>query len=165
MYRYCFLLLFISYEVICDDCVVFNFENNYNEIFTNSGGLCNQASSMWNLNQYSSSTIDPPHESSTSFISPATVTPTSCVTSHMFTVEAGGTFDIVLYVEPILGTDLVTIFLLENSDTGFVTHVTWQFMLSNQERGWVSRRVTLTTNGAVFVSLNVYHKVYSIIFK
>lgn len=157
MYRYCFLLLFITYEVICDDCVVFNFEDNYNETFTNSGGLCNAASVMWNLNQYSSSTIDPPHESSTSFIYPATASLSSCVTSHPFTVEAGGTFDAMLYVEPVLGTDLVTIFLLENSDTGFVTHVTWQFTSNNQERGWVSRSTTLTTNGAVYVSLIVYH--------
>ncbi|XP_046966606.1 cell wall protein DAN4-like [Vanessa cardui] len=141
MYKYWFLLLLLCRDVLCD-CVVFNFEDNSFDDFTNHTQICRDLP-MWDLGRYDDLKMDSPHENSTLYISPKSQL--SCVTSLLFPIRAGGTLEVNLYLE--LNTHFDFIFVLvyrtmPNANDVVVAIVTLSAADFSLTRGWQTVRVS-----------------------
>ncbi|XP_034833587.2 uncharacterized protein [Maniola hyperantus] len=96
-------------EAPTEDCVTVDFENNFEDNFTNNNIECT-GFSTWEIKQYSSVNIDSPHPESTSFIVPQQGF--SCVSSFMFPMTTGGMLEVNLYMKATSELDqlIVTVF-------------------------------------------------------
>ncbi|XP_046966605.1 uncharacterized protein PB18E9.04c-like isoform X2 [Vanessa cardui] len=133
MYKHCFLLLLVCCNVLCDDCVVFNFEDDSLDDFTNDFGVC-VGRSMWDLRRYDDLPLDAPHENSTIYISPESEL--SCMSSTTFPITEGGTLDIKLYMEPTANSDQIIILVFQSEPLGVITSYVLSAMDSSLTRGW-----------------------------
>ncbi|XP_064073074.1 uncharacterized protein LOC135193636 [Vanessa tameamea] len=152
MYRHCVLLLLAVCNVLCDNCVVFNFENDSFHDFTNDFGVC-VGRSMWDLRQYDDLPMDAPHENSTFYIAPTSEV--SCMSSLIFPITGGGTLDVKLYMEPAAESDQITILAFQHEPKGVVGNLILSAMDPNFTRGWQHLKVTLIGSGVYngFVTL------------
>lgn len=79
----------------CDECVNYNFESYFEELFTNEG-LC-VGTPSWTKGLYSTVDIKRPFEHTETFIMPGN--DLSCVTSFPFFMTGGGTVQVKVYID------------------------------------------------------------------
>lgn len=90
-----FFVLFIT-SVVCDECVRYTFEEgNFEDLFDNMAAPC-FGMPKWEEQDYSSISLDRPHDSSETFISP--LASFSCVSSYPFTMSVGGIIEVNVYM-------------------------------------------------------------------
>lgn len=134
------------------ECVTYNFENNFNELFNDERGFCTSFSE-WNLNEYVSISLDSPNSDSQNFISPQAQI--SCTSSFNFNVVAGGTIEVNVYMEARSSSDQIAIIvnqiLDDNNDA-----VTGSFVLSPLLNDYVDGWQVLTIDLAGGSSYTAY---------
>lgn len=145
--RYLVLLLFCS-KVTCEDCLTYSLEDGFNNTISNEVGLC-IGFSNWIVGTYEEGPIDPPNSFTTKYIYPDINA--SCASSYFLSLEAAGTVEVNLYIDPHSVTDQVSILINQIVPDGNDAVVGSSFILasqSNLQRGWRSERVSLTGSGS-----------------
>lgn len=94
-------VIFVSFVVSDDSCVKYNFEENFNDLFSNNGPLCKNHDSTkpWIIGEYSNLDINGPNKLSTKFITPSPGSTASCMSTFPFKIYKGGTIEIEMYTE------------------------------------------------------------------
>ncbi|XP_063830134.1 mucin-12-like [Ostrinia nubilalis] len=106
------VLIFVSC-VLCENCVIYNFEDDLANNFT-SHEVCNQQ--PWERKLYPSGEVNSPHIKSTAFITPSTVL--SCMTSSLFAMHKDGVFEFNVYTSLTLDTDFVKVIVYQKEIDG-----------------------------------------------
>ncbi|XP_048484393.1 uncharacterized protein LOC105398412 [Plutella xylostella] len=88
------LLICVSSYVNSQECVTYNFEENFDEFFSS----CGDNNELWSTGFYEDLGIESPHPLSTTFIKPGQ-NGLSCVSSDTFPVRADGKFEIQAYMK------------------------------------------------------------------
>lgn len=107
MFLYIFLIVILSCCVICDDCVTYDFEEYFEDLFTNDYGVCIPVPMTWSTGSYSSISLETPDAKSKTFITPASSM--SCVTSFTFPMSFGGIVEVFFYMESSISSDMLTV--------------------------------------------------------
>nr|XP_026493304.1 uncharacterized protein LOC113398664 [Vanessa tameamea] len=144
---YCVFVLIFSYSVICDDCVTFDFEKDFNSTFSNELGVC-VTRLMWNVGYYENLKIDGPDPSSMTYIYPNDIL--SCASSFTFSMTANGIIEVNLFMEPTSPSDQVTILanqIVVGGNDAVVGNVL--IIATDQDfvSGWRTARMTLSGFG------------------
>lgn len=93
-------VIFVSFVVSDDSCVKYNFEENFNDLFSNNGALCNQhITERWIIGEYSNLDINRPNNLSTKFITPSPGSTVSCMSTFPFKIYKGGVIEFEMYTE------------------------------------------------------------------
>ncbi|XP_028161096.1 uncharacterized protein LOC114353333 isoform X3 [Ostrinia furnacalis] len=106
------VLIFVSC-VLCENCVIYDFEDDLANNFT-SHEVCNQQ--PWERKLYPSGEVNSPHIKSTAFITPSTVL--SCMTSSLFAMHKDGVFEFNVYTSLTLDTDFVKVIVYQKEMDG-----------------------------------------------
>lgn len=148
------LILVYSSVVSCDECVSYDFEDDFDDLFTSGVGVC-IGMVTWNIAAYRSLPLESPHPSSTQFISPSEQL--SCVSSYRFTMTSGGTVEANIYMDSLSTMDQVSFVVNEivpGGNDAAVGTIVLSSLDPNFVNGWHTLRVTLTGRGTynAFVS-------------
>ncbi|KAG7300356.1 hypothetical protein JYU34_015956 [Plutella xylostella] len=100
------LLICVSSYVNSQECLTYNFEENFYEFFSS----CGDDSEIWSTGFYEDLGIESPHPLSTTFIKPGqNGQRPSCVSSGTFPVRADGKFEIQAYMKSASGTEQIIV--------------------------------------------------------
>ncbi|CAG9133211.1 unnamed protein product [Plutella xylostella] len=100
------LLICVSSYVKSQECLTYNFEENFYEFFSS----CGDDSEIWSTGFYEDLGIESPHPLSTTFIKPGqNGQRPSCVSSGTFPVRADGKFEIQAYMKSASGTEQIIV--------------------------------------------------------
>lgn len=160
-------IIFISFLSTCvlsgqnldnDSCVTYNFEANYDALFDNDLGVCQNTMSTWKLSSYSIAGDESPLSLSTKFISPDETL--SCISSFFFPLSATGKFEVYVYLDSVVQTDQLTIFVNQVVSTGndaVMGILTLAPTTTTYVRGWNTLSTTLMGSGSAtgYVSTNL----------
>lgn len=148
MFLYVFLIALLNCCVTCDDCVTYNFENDYEDLFRNDFGVCIPMPMTWSLGTYSSISVENPNSDSNNFIRPASSM--SCVTSFTFPMTFGGIIEVNFYIQPAVMSDTLTILVNIATSGNHPTINTYVMTpaLPNFLPGWHVARIQLTSAGS-----------------
>ncbi|KPI98338.1 hypothetical protein RR46_09554 [Papilio xuthus] len=141
------LILVYSSVVFCDECVSYNFEEDFEDLFTSNEGVCTDMRT-WNIGDYRSLAIDSPHPSSSQCILPSDQL--SCVSSFRFTMTSGGRVEANVYMVSFSPVDQVSFVVNEivpGGNDAAVGTIVLSSMDPNFVNGWHVLRVTLTGRG------------------
>lgn len=141
------LILFCSSVVFCEKCITYNFEENFDNLFTNEKGVCINMM-VWDIKNYQSISVPSPHPSSTMFITPKEAL--SCVSSFTFSATSGGAVEAHIYMEsesPMDQISFVVNEIIPGGNDGAVGTTLLSSMNPNFSNGWHILRVTLTGRG------------------
>ncbi|CAH2228659.1 jg1500, partial [Pararge aegeria aegeria] len=119
MYCFWFLLLSVINFALCQDCVIENFEYNYESDFNNNYGSCS-GYLRWSIKQYSSLqySIKSPHLGSTRFVT--VQSPLRCISSFNFTMTGGGTIEVNRYMTTRHYENEMSVLVFRIADAGTV---------------------------------------------
>ncbi|KAM3959909.1 uncharacterized protein ACR2FA_006051 [Aphomia sociella] len=95
-------------------CISYDFEDGLNTFITDHE-VCSDSESFgnWTLGLYDSISIPQPHPHSNSFITPAVTSPLSaCISSLVFGMEAGGTVEVNVYIQPEDASNIINAFII-----------------------------------------------------
>ncbi|CAH2220788.1 jg1554, partial [Pararge aegeria aegeria] len=145
MYLNYFLFFLIFDVVVCEDCVTVDFEDGFNDDFTNSYGMCSGLST-WNVEQYSSVDIKRPHPSAATFITPQPGM--SCISSFKFTMTSGGTLEVNVYTQSVSLFDQLTVRVFQSIVGGEDILIGAAVHLSNPVPVWKTMSMTINGNGS-----------------
>lgn len=157
MFGLCAVIIFLVFGEIAADtsenCVTYNFEEEYENIFTANKTQCQDYDHVWNLGKFDLSTVIPPHEASSSFIYP---TPgfDSCVSSFVFNISQSNSVEVNAYLESVSPEDRLILIVLAQAPSGPDYPIGTGVLLPNTE-GWqtviidIDNPVTVSTNGYV----------------
>ncbi|KPJ16517.1 hypothetical protein RR48_08108 [Papilio machaon] len=155
--KYLTLLILVCFSILVfgEECVVYTFEDDFDDLFSNEKGVC-QGMRMWQLGYYSSISLERPHPLSTTFISPEFLL--SCVSSFTFPMSGLGTIEVNLYMDPVSNSDQISVVVHEvvpGSTATVVGNRGISAMAPDFEKGWHSIRIPLTGSGTFdgYVSL------------
>lgn len=137
-----FSMLFIY--GMCNGCVRYTFENDFGLLFTNEIGICG-GMPFWQIGTYSSIPIERPHEDSYSFISP--MPSLSCVSSFSFSMLAGGTVEVNIYMDGVSPNDQITLVVQQNATGAVAASTIYSALDPYFIRGWHILTVNLTGSG------------------
>lgn len=147
IYNYCFLLLFLSYDVVCtsisEECVTYNFEENEKANFTNTYGIC-IGMSTWEIGEYAQIAKESPNRHSSFFIQPKTTL--SCISSFKFTIQGLGILEVNLYMAPTAYTDQITLLVFQSlpgANDATVGNAVLSPNIDNFVPGWQTLRVNI----------------------
>lgn len=145
MNLFSFLLLICCNVVLCQDCVIENFENGI-EDFT----ACFTQSKMI-LREYSSSNMISPHPRSTKFVTPGSTTSSfSCLVSPSYTITRGGTLEVNRYSTSKNSTDITYVdVVMRVGDTTTFVRDYFTPSRSNFVQGWDTFRMVVPGSGTV----------------
>lgn len=133
-----FFILLAAKSILCDDCFFYDFESDFEYLFTNDkSSLCQFIPSTWSLGNYVDISVQPPHYRSEKFIKPSDAI--SCTTSQTFAAEATGVIEVKVYMEATSTTDQVTILVNQVIPGGNDAVVATQQLFSmdqNFQNGW-----------------------------
>lgn len=139
----CVVFLFLVCSVVlCEECVIFDFESDIEDSFTHDEKTCPNLE-MWNVGNYRDIELDSPHPKSTQYFYPDVTS--SCAVSRQIPMEELGILELNFYFDSKSGGDhlLVTVSTIGSVTVGNI-FITPQNPLV---RGWRSERVTLTGTG------------------
>ncbi|KAJ2949497.1 hypothetical protein O0L34_g15420 [Tuta absoluta] len=132
-----------------DTCVTYDFEENFEEIFSYSRMCTNTpAAGEWTLGNYSLTSIELPHPDSHYFISPGTIM--SCTSSFTFLMSNGGTFEVNVYMDTTEASNQLLTFVnevVEGGDDRSVATIPLNSNLPNYEKGWNTLTANLSGTG------------------
>ncbi|XP_045775579.1 uncharacterized protein LOC123874350 isoform X1 [Maniola jurtina] len=126
-----------------EDCVIVDFESNFEEDFTNDYGIC-VGLFAWEVKNYSSVDIDSPHSRSARFIVPQQGL--SCVSSFKFPMTTGGRLQVNLYMMSTSLVDQQTITVFQSIVGGNDITLSRAFlnnMSSEFVPGWQTINITV----------------------
>lgn len=153
------VLPLVTSEVVGSEetCVVLNFENGL-EDFDDSIDQCASLPGEWEVGHYADINIEPPHESSTTFITPNGL---SCTSSYEFTINATGNLEVTFYMSTQSPEEFLTVIVNVIQDTGHIAQNTT--MLTATEPGvnnnaWNTMTFPMGNAGTYpgFVSIQYY---------
>lgn len=130
------------------DCLSYNFESRYDELFKSERGFCTSFS-KWNLGSYSSLPIGPPSAFSQQFISPKP--DISCVSSVAFDAVTDGIVEVNVYMKSAAESDQITVLVnkIEDENHDVVTGSTLLTPLHDDYvDGWHTLKITLFGHGS-----------------
>lgn len=155
-----FLIITLSTFVDCKSCVVYNFERDFENLFTNNSTLCSNFQ-PWEVGNYTDIDFERPHEGSKKFIYPNTAL--SCVTSFAFPMEINGVIEVKLYIESKSPNDFVSIIVNAINPSGIDTAVANYVYNSGQadfSDGWHVLRMTTIGAGSFDGYVSLLHLLY-----
>lgn len=144
-----FFVLLIFSSANCDQCITYNFEKDFDTLFSSELSACASVMNSWTLNDYKSLELESPHPRSTMFLSPKASQ--SCVSSFHFPM-LGGTLEINVYMENVQDFDFINILIMSASG-GVYGQKVYNTAAENFKLGWNNLRIT--PNGITGVT-NVY---------
>lgn len=123
--------------VVSDSCVTYDFEGDFNDSFSNFG-ICDSMP-LWYVGDYSSLGLSGPNSLSTKFIAPHTSM--SCASSFIFTMNAGGTIEVNIYMEPTNDYDHLQVMVKQHQSNGaaIITGMAYLKMVN----GWTTARIPI----------------------
>lgn len=93
-----------------EECITYDFETNFDELFGNHRGLCT-GFTKWKLDNYTTLDIDTPSSESHQFISPQSQI--SCVSSFTFEAIENGVVEVNVYMESGSQSDQIAVLVNE----------------------------------------------------
>lgn len=153
MYRYCLYLFLVFTSVICQDCVTEDFEDGVDH-FTNSG-VC-QDFFTWKIEEYSSMGVEGPHSKSTKFI--LAESGMRCISSHKFTMTAGGSLEVNVYYHQVSIFDQLTVRVFKSIVGEDDILIGTGIYISNSVPAWDTIRMNINGYGSFegYVSKSYY---------
>ncbi|CAG9791016.1 unnamed protein product [Diatraea saccharalis] len=126
------------------DCIIYDFENDFDDLFTSNSGLCtNQPSFI--LKYFDTAGITSPHPSSTRFISPPVSN--GCVSSFSFPIENNGIVEVNVYMDENSHQSDFIIVLIQSIDENGIESTITNLMYSPSQStfvaGWTTLRLEL----------------------
>lgn len=158
MIRKVLILFTLVYHAVSEYCVRYTFEENFNEWLENEwGGQC-VSMPFWIIGKYSDLDLTGQNEKSTSFIMPQS--DLSCDSSFIFSMTAGGTIEVNIFMEATEPTDqiLILVNLLDPIGGDRVTGQAFNSAMDpNFVPGWHTLKMTLTGSETYqgYVSFNI----------
>lgn len=151
------LILFVGGVMSNSVCERYEFEDNFDDLFSNTKGVCG-GMAMWEQRDYDEIGLWTPFERSVSFISPMNTV--SCVSSHTFPMTAGGILEVNIYMDAAANSDHITVLANQEVQSG-QDAVVGTISNTPQEQpffpGWHTLRITLigigSYNGYVSICL------------
>lgn len=108
MSRSLLVLLIIVSHAFSEDCVRYEFGEDYNDLFTDQMDVCGSVPTLpWILKYYEDTDIIDHHELSTTFISPQETL--SCISSFVFPMESRGIVEVNIFMEAMANTDQISV--------------------------------------------------------
>lgn len=101
-----------------EDCTTYNFESDFEVLFSTDNYLCNGFLS-WQLDNYTSIGIESPYSQSTVFIAPHETT--SCISSFVFKMEPGGVVEANVFMGSVQSLDHIIILAQRVTDAEYDT--------------------------------------------
>ncbi|CAG9565913.1 unnamed protein product [Danaus chrysippus] len=141
----CVVFFFLVFSVVlCEECVIFDFESDIEDSFNHNEDDCPNLK-MWNMGNYGDIELDSPNPKSTQYIYPD-VMPTCAVSRHI-PMEESGILELNFYFDPkSLGDHLsVTVKAIDSINTTVGTLFT--IASQNPQIGWRSERIRVTGTG------------------
>lgn len=138
--RFISLSLLTSF-VVSDYCVTYNFEENFNGLFSDYG-FCSGMPS-WILGEYRNLGLTRPNDLSTKFIRPTPSMHMSCSTSFFFTMHSSGTLEFNIYMDSEFSNDQIQIIVFEMLPGSSVTIAAIAFVSSQTIKGWDTVKIPL----------------------
>lgn len=133
-------------SVLCDDCVRYTFEENFEDLFDNTQAPC-FGMPFWEEREYSSIDVESPHENSQRYVSP--LESLSCVSSFTFSMSVGGTVEINVYTDSMSMIDTINILasqiVVGGNDANVGTYI-YNPLSADYVTGWQTLRFTLSTS-------------------
>ncbi|XP_022824834.1 uncharacterized protein LOC111355283 [Spodoptera litura] len=129
-----FLLSLLTAYVVSDTCVTYDFEENFDNLFSSHGTCSNIPSSLWTIKEYSDFRLASPNDHSTKFITPSVHGQVNCISSFHLTMHSGGVFEFNVYVEPAEIGDHIQIMAFSDEPDSFSTITGLSFI--NYFTGW-----------------------------
>lgn len=162
MIRKVFILIFLLPHAFSENCVRYTFEENFNYLFTNELGACNDETSLWKLGTYNTSDVTGHHELSSTFITPLETL--SCVSSFMFSMTHGGTVEVVIYMESNATSDQIMVLANEHFEDGEDKNmglVGNSPMSDNFVSGWHTLVIPLSSTGTSEGYVSILFSIYN----
>lgn len=155
-YRVLLISIVMFSGVVCEDCVTFDFEKDFNSSFSNEIGVCGGLMVMWRVGRYEDLPIEGPDEGSSKFVYPTE--DLSCASSFTFRMSAAGVLEINLFIQPTSVTDQVTVLANQVVPNGQDVVVGNDWVIASDEdfvSGWRTMRINLSGFGTYtgYVSL------------
>lgn len=140
-----FFVLLIFSSANCDQCITYNFEKDFDTLFSSELSACASVMNSWTLNDYKSLELESPHPRSTMFLSPKASQ--SCVSSFTFPM-VNGTLEINVYMENVQASDFINTLVMDSS--GMLDNKLYNTGAINFKPGWNNLKITTgVTNGYV----------------
>ncbi|CAG4935668.1 unnamed protein product [Colias eurytheme] len=128
----------LSYTVLCDDCVKYDFEMNFEEKFPNDCDMCLNRDE-WRIGNYADVDLTPPNERSTKFAYAGQNL--TCMSTYIFPMAFNGIFEVTAYVKPTAVGDALSVLVNEivpGGSNGAVGNIPFT------EEGWFTKSTRLT---------------------
>ncbi|KAJ8714681.1 hypothetical protein PYW07_002906 [Mythimna separata] len=130
-----------------EECVAYNFESDFEELFDSDRGLCT-GFSRWKLDQYTSLPIDHTSSESLQFISPQEFI--SCISSFPFEASNGGVVEVNVYIQSAVPNDQITVLvnkIVDEASDVVIGSAGVSPLSSNYAEGWQVLRIVLSASG------------------
>ncbi|CAG9791015.1 unnamed protein product [Diatraea saccharalis] len=139
------LIFLLTYQsVFCEDCVTYDFENDFDNLFSSNSGLCTSQHS-WDMKHYDTTGITSPSPNSTSFISPPVFN--GCVSSFSFPIENNGIVEVNVYMDENSDqSDFIIVLIQSIDENGIESTITNEMYSPSQSTfvaGWITLRLQL----------------------
>ncbi|XP_075979722.1 uncharacterized protein LOC142978951 [Anticarsia gemmatalis] len=130
------------------ECITYDFETKFEEVFNSNRGLCT-GFSEWKLLEYYTIPLDNPTSDSKQFIAPQSNI--SCVSSFPFKAESGGTIEVNVYMESQSDSDQIAVLvnqIFDENNDAVTGSVVLTPLLPNYVDGWQVLRIELSGHTA-----------------
>jgi hypothetical protein len=144
------LILLASTSVLCDECVTYDFEQDFDDLFTFDNGVCN-GMAPWKIQQYEG--VSNPYNMSSQFMSPTEGEMFSCVSSFAFPVHRNGLFEINVYMEPGSNLSQLSI-IVQSTKGGTINNLVHTPMSPDFVPGWTALQLKVPGDFNAYVSLH-----------
>lgn len=145
--RKVFVLLILVSHAFSDSCVRYNFEDDFDLLFTSNTGVCSNLL-VWDIGLFQDTDLTDHNERSTKFIYPQQTL--SCTTSFTFTMTPGGIIETNIYMDSALSTDQIQVVAMEHVPGGTDVFVGQAVNTPGQAAtfvsGWHTLRITVIGN-------------------
>lgn len=135
------LLSLLTAYVASDSCVTYDFEENYDNLFSTYGTCYTIQAPSWIIGEYSDLDIASPNERSTKFIKPSANDRANCVASFHLTMHFGGIYEFNFYLD--LADDRDNIQIMSFSDEPDTFSAITGIFFVNSGTGWQTVRTTV----------------------
>ncbi|XP_026325384.1 endochitinase A-like, partial [Hyposmocoma kahamanoa] len=129
-----------------DNCIPINLENGL-ENFDDTIGHCAFIQGVWEVGYYADIPIQPPHESSRTFITPNQL---SCTSSFDFQIRATGRVEVTFYMSVTAGNEFLQVSVnqrLQNGGTVQANHEIYNISVIENNQ-WNTKTFTVGSTGS-----------------
>ncbi|KAG6448911.1 hypothetical protein O3G_MSEX005783 [Manduca sexta] len=144
-----FALLCCTAHVLCEECVTYSFDKDFDSMFNNDVGVCGNINNVWVQRNYSTIGLQSPHRNSVKHITPEPAL--SCVSSFFFTMTGRGIVEAKIFMDGAANSDQITLFAnqyVPGGNHGVMGNINNTPLQAGFVKGWHTLRVQVIGTNA-----------------